>query len=132
MIKNLPKDGIWRLISSDEIAKTVWNAYNSDKIHWYVPKELEDLEKEVAKNSLNAELIYWKDGKKIICHEWIKNLLDEVTFLAKKFNMDSQLDPIRTVLQEGNQSMKWINSYKEGISIEEIMKCAINDMIKSE
>jgi len=89
-------------------------------------------EKEVAKNSMNAELIHWKDGKKIICHEWIKNLLDEVTFLAKKFNMDSQLDPIRTVLQEGNQSMKWINSYKAGISIEEIMKCAINDMIKSE
>ena len=89
-------------------------------------------EREVAKNSLNAELIHWKDGKKFICHEWIKNLLDEVTFLAKKFNMDSQLDPIRIVLQEGNQSMKWINSYKEGSSIEEIMKCAINDMIKSE
>jgi len=89
-------------------------------------------EKEVAKNSLNAELIHWKDGKKIICHEWIQNLVDEVTFLAKRFNMDSQLDPIRLVLQDGNQAMKWINSYKEGNSVEEIMKCAINDMIKSE
>ncbi len=99
-------------------------------------KELQDIcdknEKEVAKNSLNAELIHWKDGKKIICHEWIKNLLNEVIFLAKKFNMVSQLDPIRQVLQEGNQSMKWINSYEDGNSIEEIMKCAINDMIKSE
>ena len=89
-------------------------------------------EKEVAKNSLNAELIHWKDGRRFICNEWIQNLLDEVTFIAKKFNMDSQLDPIRLVLQEGNQSMKWINSYKEGNSVQEIMKCAINDMIKSE
>ena len=60
--ENLPKDGIWRLISSDEIAKTVWNAYNSDKIHWYVPKELEDLEKEVAKNPLNAREILKTSG----------------------------------------------------------------------
>jgi len=89
-------------------------------------------EKEVAKNSLNAELIHWKDGEKFICNEWIQNLLDEVAFLAKKCNMDKQLDPIRAVLQEGNQSMKWIDSYKKGNSVEEIMKCAINDMIKSE
>jgi len=60
--ENLPKDGIWRLISSDEIAKTVWNAYNSDKIHWYVPKELEDLEEEVAKNPLNAREILKTSG----------------------------------------------------------------------
>ena len=89
-------------------------------------------EKEVAKNSLNAELIHWKDGRKFTCNEWIQNLLDEVTFIAKRFNMDTQLDPIRLVLQEGNQSMKWIKSYEEGNSVEEIMKWAINDMIKSE
>jgi len=89
-------------------------------------------EKAVAKNSLNAELIHWKDGKKFICSEWIQKLLDEVTVLAKKFNMEYLLKPIRVVLQEGNQSMKWINSYKEGNSVQEIMKCAINDMIKSE
>ena len=60
--ENLPKDGIWRLISSDEIAKTVWNAYNSDKIHWYVPKELEDLEEDVAKNPLYAREILKTSG----------------------------------------------------------------------
>ena len=89
-------------------------------------------EKEVAKNSLNAELIHWKDGEKLICNEWIQNILDEVTSLAKKFNMDSQLDPIRTVLKEGNQSMKWIDRYEKGNSVQEIMECAINEMIKSE
>ena len=92
----------------------------------------ENNEKEVAKNSLNAELIHWKDGRRFICNEWIQNLLDEITFIAKQFNMDSQLDPIRLVLQNGNQSMRWIKSYEEGNSVEEIMKCAINDMIKSE
>ena len=60
--KNLPKDGIWRLISSEEIAKTVWNAYQSDKIHWYVPRELEKFEKEVAENPQKARELLKSSG----------------------------------------------------------------------
>ena len=36
------------------------------------------------------------------------------------------------VLEEGNQSMKWINQYEKGLSIEQIMKISIEDMIRSE
>ena len=60
--QNLPKSGIWRLISSDEIAKTVWKAYNSNKIHWYVPEELENFEQEVAKNPEEAREILKANG----------------------------------------------------------------------
>ena len=45
---------------------------------------------------------------------------------------DYLLKPIYKVLEEGNQSMKWIKQYKKGLSVEEIMKYAIKDMIKSE
>ena len=86
----------------------------------------------VAKDSLNAELIHWKDGKKIICREWIQNLLSDLTSTAEKFNMKYLLKPIYKVLEEGNQSMKWINQYEKGLSIEQIMKISIEDMIKSE
>ena len=85
-----------------------------------------------AQNSLDAELIHWKDGKKVICREWIKNLLDDLSLTAEKLNMKHLLKPIYTVLQEGNQSMKWVKLYKKGFSIEEIMKNAIKEMIKSE
>ena len=46
--------------------------------------------------------------------------------------MKHLLKPIYTVLEEGNQSMKWINQYKNGISIEQIMKITIDDMIINE
>ena len=85
-----------------------------------------------AKNSLNAELMHWKDGKKMICREWIKNVLAELSLTAEKLNMNHLLKPIYKVLEEGNQSMKWIKQYKEGLSIEEIMENSIQDMIKSE
>ena len=85
-----------------------------------------------AKDSLNSELIHWRDGKKIICREWIKNLLLDLSTTAQKFNMKHLLKPIYTVLEEGNQSMKWINQYEKGLSIEQIMRISIEDMIKSE
>ena len=85
-----------------------------------------------AKDSLNSELIHWQDGKKVICREWIQNLLSDLSSTAENFGMKNLLSPIYTVLREGNQSMKWINQYKKGLSIEQIMKISIEDMIRSE
>ena len=62
----------------------------------------------------------------------MQNLLSDLSFTAEKFNMKYLLNPIYQVLEEGNQSMKWINQYEKGISIEEIMKISIEDMIKNE
>jgi predicted glutamate--cysteine ligase len=85
-----------------------------------------------AKDSLNSELIHWQDGKKIVCKEWIKNLLSDLSSTAEKFNMKHLLKPIYKVLEEGNQSMQWIDQYDKGLSIEQIMKISIQDMIESE
>ena len=69
---------------------------------------------------------------KIIFREWIKNLLSDLSPTAEKFNMKHLLKPIYKVLEEGNQSMKWINQYEKGLSIEKIMKISIDDMIQNE
>ena len=38
--ENAPKEGMFRAIPPIEVAKVVWEAYHSDKLHWYVPPEL--------------------------------------------------------------------------------------------
>jgi NAD(P)-dependent dehydrogenase (short-subunit alcohol dehydrogenase family) len=35
-----PKKGAFRLMPADSVAKVVWQAYQSDKLHWYVPDEI--------------------------------------------------------------------------------------------
>ncbi|WP_085808184.1 SDR family oxidoreductase [Sphingomonas sp. TZW2008] len=37
---NAPKQGVFRAIPPREVAETVWEAYHSDRLHWYVPREL--------------------------------------------------------------------------------------------
>lgn len=35
-----PKKGMFRLLPASSVAETVWAAYASDRLHWYVPTEL--------------------------------------------------------------------------------------------
>ncbi|MBX3508011.1 SDR family oxidoreductase [Parvibaculum sp.] len=44
-VANAPKEGMFRAIPPVEVAKVVWEAYGSDKLHWYVPPELVELDK---------------------------------------------------------------------------------------
>ena len=43
-----PAEGMWRLVQPREVAETVWEAYASDKLHWYVPEELRQFHLQVV------------------------------------------------------------------------------------
>ena len=43
-----PPEGMWRLIPPADVAETVWQAYHSDKLHWYIPEELRDFHAQVV------------------------------------------------------------------------------------
>ncbi|MCR5875551.1 SDR family oxidoreductase [Phenylobacterium sp. J426] len=40
-----PKEGMFRAIPPVEVAKVVWEAYHTDKLHWYVPEEIAELDR---------------------------------------------------------------------------------------
>jgi NAD(P)-dependent dehydrogenase (short-subunit alcohol dehydrogenase family) len=40
-----PKTGMFRAIPPIEVAKVVWQAYHSNKLHWYVPPEVYEMDK---------------------------------------------------------------------------------------
>ena len=81
-----------------------------------------------AKSSLDANLFHWKNGKQIKCRDWIKELLLDVTPLAKELDMFELLQPIKTVLTNGNQSMMWLDSYSKGVSIQTLLQQGIGEM----
>ena len=56
---NVDRTDAVRTIDPIEIAKCVWQAYSSDKLHWFVPEEIEDRNKAAAMNpeKLRDELI---------------------------------------------------------------------------
>jgi len=45
MKKNAAPEGPTRLVQPEEVAELVWEAYGSDRVHWYIPVEMEAVEK---------------------------------------------------------------------------------------
>ena len=86
----------------------------------------------VAKSSLDANLFHWRNGEQIKCRDWIKELLLDVTPLAKELNMFELLQPIDSVLINGNQSMIWLDSYSKGESIQALLQKGIGEMKQEE
>ena len=85
-----------------------------------------------AKFSLDANLSHWRNGNQIKCRDWIKELLLDVTPLAKELKMFNLLQPIEAVLNHGNQSMIWLDSYSKGSSIQSLLQKGICDMEQEE
>ena len=54
----IPTEGMFRLVPPSEVAKAVWGAYHGDKIHWYVPPELAELDQQ-ATSAPEAERDKW-------------------------------------------------------------------------
>lgn len=40
--------GMFRVLTPEDMAKVVWQAYHGDQLHWYVPDQLQDLARSVA------------------------------------------------------------------------------------
>jgi NAD(P)-dependent dehydrogenase (short-subunit alcohol dehydrogenase family) len=43
-----PEHGMWRLVQPAEVADTVWQAYSTNRLHWYVPEELRNFHRQVV------------------------------------------------------------------------------------
>ena len=58
--------------------------------------------------------------------------MHELTPLAVEMDLDHLLSPIYSVLELGNQSMKWLRSCSEGKSVEDVVKQSIIEMKEEE
>ncbi|MEE9279866.1 MAG: SDR family oxidoreductase [Myxococcota bacterium] len=43
-----PREGMFRLMPPESVAECVWQAYGSDRLHWYVPEEIGELDRAKA------------------------------------------------------------------------------------
>ena len=45
MKRSATPEGATRLVQPEEVAELVWEAYGSDRVHWYIPAEMEAVDK---------------------------------------------------------------------------------------
>ena len=42
----LPTEGMWRVMSAQAVAEAAWDAVHGDQLHWFVPSELAELDRQ--------------------------------------------------------------------------------------
>ncbi|MBF2058363.1 MAG: glutamate--cysteine ligase [Cyanobacterium sp. T60_A2020_053] len=82
-------------------------------------------EQAVSKNSLDAILYHWYDGREITARQWLEQLLPELFPLAKAKGFGCFLSPTYKILEEGNQAQQWLKKYEQGMAVKEIITEAI-------
>jgi predicted glutamate--cysteine ligase len=85
-----------------------------------------------AHQSLDAELRHWRDGRPILARDWIEELYQDVSAIAKQQGFSCFLLPIRKILREGNEAQQWLKSYHQGLDSRSIMIQAIQAMADQE
>ncbi|MDJ1175571.1 glutamate--cysteine ligase [Roseofilum capinflatum] len=82
-------------------------------------------EEAVAQSSLDASLTHWQDGRSILAREWIEELYDQVWPVAKQKGFSCFLSPVKKILRQGNESLRWLQDYQRYGNLEQVMQQAI-------
>jgi predicted glutamate--cysteine ligase len=82
-------------------------------------------EQAAAKNSLDAELTHWQDGRSLLARDWIEEIYTEVWPTAKKHGFSCFLNPVQTILRDGNEAQQWLKMLDKGWSVRSVMQQAI-------
>ena len=85
-----------------------------------------------ARNSLDAELRHWRDGRRIVARDWIKEIYEQVYPIAKKRGFSCFLSPLQKVLRQGNTAQQWLTLYDRGMQPVNIIQQDIQNIAKQE
>ncbi len=86
----------------------------------------------VARASLDADLQHWRDGTRIQARQWILQDLEAMADLAASLGLTETLVPLRQVLSEGNQAMRWLARHHSGEAIGSILRTEAIEMAAQE
>ncbi|HEY9645519.1 MAG TPA: glutamate--cysteine ligase [Chroococcidiopsis sp.] len=81
----------------------------------------------VSKQSLEAELRHWQDGRPILARDWVQSLYAEVESTAKAQGFGCFLLPVKKILREGNEAQRWLQSCEQGLDPRAVIIQAIHD-----
>ncbi len=85
-----------------------------------------------SRQSLDAELTHWQDGRKILARDWIEEIYQEVWPFSKKRGFSCFLSPLKKILREGNTAQQWLKLHESGLDTRSIILQGIDGMAHQE
>ncbi len=121
-----------QILADDSFDPLTQSTIDNGDLETELLKIVDHNEQAVAKSSLEATLYHWQDGREIIAKDWLEELIEELHPIAKQKGFGCFLTPAYSILENGNQAQQWLQQYKEGLSIEQIMQNSIASVYQEE
>ncbi len=86
----------------------------------------------VAKDSLDATVRHWRDGRRQPVRQWLESYYAQALSTAHVHGFDRSLWPLRQIIDEGNVAMSWLKLFNQGVTVPEIMEQSITRMQETE
>lgn len=71
--------------------------------------------------SLEATLQDWRQGEPIGARAWLRRTLEDLMPLAAAHQLEGVIAPLHTILDQGNQAMRWLQRHQQGEAIAAIV-----------
>ncbi len=102
----------------------------------FTAEELVDLtyenEKAASRYSLDAQLIHWQTGETLTARTWASRWLADTQQQTALLGIESHLNTVAKMLQQGNEAMRWLGQYQLGLGVDTILQRAIEQMAERE
>lgn len=89
------------------------------------PGELAQLadrnDRAVAVAGLEATVCHWRTGEPLLARDWLEEELAAMAPLANRLGLGSTLEPLKAVLAEGSESIRWLRRHGAGEPIARII-----------
>lgn len=85
-----------------------------------------------SRQSLDAPLTHWQDGRTILARDWIEEIYHQVWPIAKKRGFSCFLSPLKKILREGNTAQQWLKLHQGGLDTRSIILQGIQGMAHQE
>jgi len=124
---------VWQILQDDTLDPLQQSTINQGDLEGELLKIVRYNEQAVSKNSLDATLYHWQDGREIIARDWLETLIsEELHPIAKDLGFACFLTPVYRLMREGNQAQQWLRQYHEGMTIHQIIEGAIASVYEEE
>jgi predicted glutamate--cysteine ligase len=89
------------------------------------PEELANLadrnDRAAAQDGLNVTLLHWRTGEPLLARDWLEEELAAMGPMAQRLGLEATLEPLRLVLDQGSESIRWLKRLRAGEPIARII-----------
>ncbi|HEY9743730.1 MAG TPA: glutamate--cysteine ligase [Coleofasciculaceae cyanobacterium] len=123
---------LWQLIEDPSLDPLVMSTLPESSRSQDLMALADENEDAAARQSLDATLRHWYDGRKILARDWITEIYEEVWAIAKRRGFSCFLSPVKKILREGNTAQQWLKLHTQGFDSQAVIIQAIQAMAEQE